>query len=168
MTLINAARVGDRFEVANSGAVHLADAPASGAQVTMGLRPDALHLSDGDGLAAEFEYAEYLGNEAYGYATLGCGTRVSLRMDPRSPAPEPGARVTLRPDPAAVHFFDPPDRPTPAALMFTNTAKQSEGGSHAKIRHQSRPAAGQCRSRGPRRSPRPDILELASGRSRCL
>ncbi len=107
MTLINAARVGDRFEVANSGAVHLAGAPASGAQVTIGLRPDALQLSDGDGLAAEFEYAEYLGNEAYGYATLGCGTRVSLRMDPRSPAPEPGARVTLRPDPAAVHFFDP-------------------------------------------------------------
>ena len=108
MTLVAAVRDGAHFAVADSGTVLLPGAPDSGESVTLGLRPDGLHLAGSDdGLRAEFEYAEYLGNEAYGYARLGDGTRISLRLDPRAPAPNPGDRVMLRADPAAVHFFDP-------------------------------------------------------------
>jgi multiple sugar transport system ATP-binding protein len=108
MTLIAAQRDGARFDVADSGSVTLPDAPATGPRVTMGLRPDALRLSaTQDGLRAEFEYAEYLGSEAYGYARLRDGTRVSLRLDPQDTHPAPGQSVALLPDTRALHLFDP-------------------------------------------------------------
>ncbi|ARO15473.1 ATP-binding protein of mannitol ABC transporter [Ketogulonicigenium robustum] len=107
MTLIDAVRMGDEFAVAGSGAVALAGAPASGAQVKLGVRPDAFGIvTDGPGYRAEFVYSEYLGNDAYVYARLGDGTLVSVRTDPAPRSERPGDVVLLRPDPAAVHFFD--------------------------------------------------------------
>ncbi|ADO43570.1 ABC transporter ATP-binding protein [Ketogulonicigenium vulgare] len=107
MTLIRATRKGDAFAVAGSGAVELPGAPASGTEVTLGVRPDAFEIAQGgQGFGAEFVYSEYLGNDAYVYARLGDGTLVSARTDP-APRPErPGERITLRPIAAAVHFFD--------------------------------------------------------------
>ncbi|WP_273691281.1 ABC transporter ATP-binding protein [Ketogulonicigenium vulgare] len=107
MTLIRATRTGDAFAVAGSGAVELPGAPASGTEVTLGVRPDAFEIAQGgQGFDAEFVYSEYLGNDAYVYARLGDGTLVSARTDP-APRPErPGERITLRPIAAAVHFFD--------------------------------------------------------------
>jgi ABC-type sugar transport system ATPase subunit len=108
MTLIAAQRDGAHFAVSGSGSVTLPDAPPSGARVTMGLRPDALRLSAiQEGLRAEFEYAEYLGAEAYGYARLYDGTRASLRLNPQEIHPAPGATVWLLPDARALHLFDP-------------------------------------------------------------
>jgi multiple sugar transport system ATP-binding protein len=107
MALIAAEREGNRFGVPGSGAIVLPGAPAGHGPVTLGIRPDGLALADGgEGLTAEFEYAEYLGNDAYAYARLGNGTRVSLRADPRGLVHRPGDSVVLRPDPAAVHYFD--------------------------------------------------------------
>ncbi|MBR9763946.1 MAG: ABC transporter ATP-binding protein [Rhodobacteraceae bacterium] len=109
MSLLKAVRDGDRFGVAGSGAVLLPDAPETGKTVTLGIRPDALSLApEGatDGFEAEFEYAEYLGNDAYIYARLGDGTRVSLQGDTKNLTHRPGDAVRLRPDPAEIHYFD--------------------------------------------------------------
>ena len=107
MTLLDAARDGDSFAIAGSGAVRLPGAPPSAARVTLGVRPDAFRVADpGDeGFSAEFVYGEYLGNDAYVYARLGDGTLVSVRADPNAPDHASGAAITLKPNPGALHYF---------------------------------------------------------------
>ncbi|WP_226779930.1 ABC transporter ATP-binding protein [Oceaniglobus trochenteri] len=108
MTLVKATRSGDSFEIAGSGAVTLPGAPDSGAEVTLGLRPDALTVTpDGEGYAADFVYSEYLGNDAYVYARLGDGTLVSARVDPASDKQVTGGKIRVAPRADALHFFDP-------------------------------------------------------------
>ena len=109
MSLLNTTREGARFGIEGSGAVTLAGAPETGRKVTLGIRPHAMHLGAdgaGDGFEATFEYGEYLGNEAYVYARLGDGTRVSLKGDTKDSPHAPGDRVRLVPDPAEIHYFD--------------------------------------------------------------
>jgi ABC-type sugar transport system ATPase subunit len=107
MALVKAERTGDRLSVAGSGEIAVPGRPAGVERLTLGIRPDGLTLADdGDGLRAEFEYAEYLGNEAYVYARLGDGSRVSVRADPRQLHQTPGRTILLRPVPGALHFFD--------------------------------------------------------------
>ena len=119
MSLLAATRDGAEFGVAGSGSIRLPDAPETSRNVMLGVRPDAMHLGpDGgtEGLEAEFEYAEYLGNEAYVYARLGDGTRISLKGDTRDSTHSPGDRVRLLPDPAEIHFFD-----SETGQVFRNT-----------------------------------------------
>lgn len=109
MSLLETTRDGPHFGIEGSGSIALPGAPETGQKVTLGLRPDAMHLGLADapdGFDAEFEYAEYLGNEAYLYARLGDGTRVSLKGDTASCAHQPGDTVRVCPDPAQLHYFD--------------------------------------------------------------
>ena len=109
MSLLEATREGVNFGIPGSGSVALPDAPETGGKVTLGVRPDAMSLApegSDEGFEAEFEYAEYLGNDAYVYARLGDGTRVSLQGDTKLSPHKPGDRVRLRVDPAEIHYFD--------------------------------------------------------------
>lgn len=109
MSRLETTREGARVGIEGSGAVTLAGAPYTGRAVTLGIRPDAMHLGPEnaeDGFEAEFEYAEYLGNEAYIYARLGNGTRISLRGDTKDSTHKPCDRARLRHDPSEIHYFD--------------------------------------------------------------
>ena len=109
MTLLDVVRDGDAFGIDGSGQVRLPAAPASGGRVKLGVRPDAFRVADpgAEGFAAQFVYAEYLGNDAYVYARMGDGTLVSVRAHPDALDHTPGTGVTLVPNPTALHFFDP-------------------------------------------------------------
>jgi multiple sugar transport system ATP-binding protein len=109
MSLLKTTREGVNFGIDGSGAIALSDAPETGGQVTLGARPDAMRLAPegaDDGFEAEFEYAEYLGNDAYIYARLGDGTRVSIQSDAKTSPCRPGDKVRLRLDPSEIHYFD--------------------------------------------------------------
>jgi multiple sugar transport system ATP-binding protein len=78
------------------------------AAVVLGLRPEALELVS-DGLPAEVEIVEEFGADAFAFCVADvCGTRTKLvaRVDARR-APSRGDRVSLRPNPAEAHCFDP-------------------------------------------------------------
>jgi multiple sugar transport system ATP-binding protein len=107
MALVGAERAGGRLSIPGSGAVALTAAPGGAGPVTLGVRPDGFEIAPaGEGYRAAFEYSEYLGNESYVYARLGCGTRIGLRAGPERIDRRPGDAVTLRPVPGALHFFD--------------------------------------------------------------
>ena len=107
MALLAARRTDRGVEVAQSGLVALPCLPGTAADLTIGARPDSLVLAPaGSGLAATFEYAEYLGNDAYAYVRLSDGTLVSVRSDPTRTHPEPGDAIGLTIDPATIHTFD--------------------------------------------------------------
>jgi multiple sugar transport system ATP-binding protein len=78
------------------------------AGVVLGLRPEALELVP-DGLPAEVEIVEEFGADAFAFCVADvCGRRTKLvaRVDARR-APSRGDRVSLRPNPAEAHCFDP-------------------------------------------------------------
>ena len=101
-------------------------AQASGNEVTVGVRPEDLELSeDNQGLPVVVDVVEELGADAYIYGTAQAGHKVDIddpdvraedkmsrgtdeiiaRTDGRHP-PERGATVYLRPSGGHVHFFD--------------------------------------------------------------
>jgi multiple sugar transport system ATP-binding protein len=78
------------------------------AEVVIGLRPEALELAP-DGLQAEVEIVEEFGADAFAFCVAEVGgvrTKLVARVDARR-APSRGERVSLRPNPAEAHCFDP-------------------------------------------------------------
>jgi multiple sugar transport system ATP-binding protein len=78
-------------------------------EVTVGIRPESLEISDGDGVDVVVDLVEDLGSEAYVYTHAGSGSDVELvaRCNPRS-APKLADTVKLRKSPeGAVHLFNP-------------------------------------------------------------
>jgi multiple sugar transport system ATP-binding protein len=78
------------------------------AAVVLGLRPEALELA-ADGLSAEVEIVEEFGADAFAFCVADVGgtrTKLVARVDARR-APSRGERVSLRPNPAEAHCFDP-------------------------------------------------------------
>ena len=82
------------------GADRTANAPRV---ATAGVRPEGVALGD-DGLDAAVEHVEYLGHETLAYAALADDVRIVARLAGMQHL-EPGARVRLRVDPAAVQLF---------------------------------------------------------------
>ena len=83
----------------------LAQAPdhADGRPAIYGVRPEHLALDSG-GAVMEVTVIEPMGSETQLFAHLG-GAEDRRRV-PRAAARAPGERLTLMPDPAAVHLFD--------------------------------------------------------------
>jgi len=82
---------------------------ASSKQVTVGVRPEDLVISDkGDGLPVEVDVVEELGADGYlyGHAEV-AGSRVDIvaRVDGRN-HPNPGDKIVVTPAPAHIHAFD--------------------------------------------------------------
>ncbi|MBX7447957.1 sn-glycerol-3-phosphate ABC transporter ATP-binding protein UgpC [Mycolicibacterium sp. 3033] len=77
-------------------------------EVTFGIRPEQLELSDdGGGVEVVVDLVEDLGSEAYVYTHAGSGVELVARCNPRT-APKLAATVTLRNrSDAAVHLFHP-------------------------------------------------------------
>jgi multiple sugar transport system ATP-binding protein len=78
-----------------------------GREITVGLRPENLHLSrdDEDGaLPARVEAVEPVGNEAF--LNLGCGGRELVVRLPPYDLPKAGEQVRLGYDGARLHYFD--------------------------------------------------------------
>jgi multiple sugar transport system ATP-binding protein len=110
MTLVDVTRDGDRLGIAGGGAVHVGAVPAVVA-MKLGLRPDAVRLSrgeGGDGFPARVIYTEYLGDNAYVYARLADGTLLAGRTTPNDLF-APDEAVTVSIEPGAAHFFSAED-----------------------------------------------------------
>ncbi|MDO5630888.1 MAG: sn-glycerol-3-phosphate ABC transporter ATP-binding protein UgpC [Paracoccus sp. (in: a-proteobacteria)] len=93
---------GGQVQTAAFGAIpapHLPD----GREVDIGLRPNALRLTDGDGFRVEM--AENLGGVSYVHVTAPSGEKLIVETDRRLD-PAGGGQVGLRFDPADAFFFD--------------------------------------------------------------
>ncbi|AMO59721.1 carbohydrate ABC transporter ATP-binding protein, CUT1 family [Mycolicibacterium phlei] len=76
-------------------------------EVTFGIRPEALEISDDGGVAAVVDLVEDLGSEAYVYTHAGPDVQLVARCNPRT-APRLADTVRLRRHPeGAVHLFHP-------------------------------------------------------------
>jgi multiple sugar transport system ATP-binding protein len=94
--------------VALAGAVREAVAGHRGAEVTVGIRPEDLHLEPRPGAAAlpaTVEVCEPLGNETLVHWTWAAGALVS--RVPGQTAPAVGDRATLHCPLEKLHLFDP-------------------------------------------------------------
>jgi multiple sugar transport system ATP-binding protein len=81
--------------------------PCAGRRLTVGLRPEDLHLGEAgpDALPARVEVVEPVGNEAF--LNLDCGGHpLVLRLPPRA-LPSVGETVHLGHAADRLHFFDP-------------------------------------------------------------
>ena len=107
MNLLNAQARDGRVVLDNGKAVPGTVPADMTGGVQVGLRPESLTPTDGDGalLTGEVVVAEPLGAETLLYVDVG-GTEVTA-SGPGRDAPAAGDRISLRADPAAVHFFDP-------------------------------------------------------------
>ncbi|MBB3676902.1 ABC transporter ATP-binding protein [Modestobacter versicolor] len=91
----------------------LTRASAGSGKVTVGFRPEALHLvGEGQGVPVEVNVVEQLGSDAYLYTTLGTGdddvmhtSDVVVRTEPRS-APAAGQKLWLGVREGDLHVFD--------------------------------------------------------------
>ena len=82
----------------------------SAGKVLVGMRPEHLQLvgksgDNAEGFASTVEVTEPIGSETYVYLTGETGLVVA-RL-PEEQTPKIGDTITLRPDPARVHLFDP-------------------------------------------------------------
>ena len=75
-----------------------------GLEIVAGIRPEDLHIAQGDGLAATVELLESVGSEAFIHARSG-NWKLIARASPYN-LPSIGARITLQPAPDRIHFFD--------------------------------------------------------------
>lgn len=83
----------------------LSDAGLS--EVTFGIRPEQLEISESDGVEVVVDLVEDLGSEAYVYTHAGSGVELVARCNPRT-APRLADTVRLRKNPeGAVHLFHP-------------------------------------------------------------
>ncbi|MCD7061368.1 ABC transporter ATP-binding protein [Pelagibacterium xiamenense] len=108
MTLLEARTANGKLSIPNGGSVTGSAPDGAGETVTVGMRPDALDIAEGDapeGFGADVVYTEYLGNDAYVYARLADGTLVSVRAAPKTYYPA-NARITVMPRAEALHYFD--------------------------------------------------------------
>ncbi len=99
-------KVGDStLELDRDRLTKLSDAGLS--EVMFGIRPEALELSDSDGVEVVVDLVEDLGSEAYVYTHAGSGVELVARCNPRT-APKLADTVRLRRHPeGAVHLFHP-------------------------------------------------------------
>ncbi len=86
----------------------------SGPKILVGMRPEHLSIApdaapEGGTLSAVVEIVEPLGDEAVIHLTFD-GHRIVVKTTGGEEPPRVGDRVRLRPDPAAMHFFDPQSR----------------------------------------------------------
>ena len=85
--------------------------------VTIGVRPEGMVVADDGGLGATVDVVEELGSESFLYCHVdGRDVPVVARTEGLSTL-QNGDKITLRPQPAAVHLFDTATRPPPARLM---------------------------------------------------
>lgn len=89
-----------RLDVSMAGGARLAvgaraNGLSPGATVTVGLRPEALHLAHEGPLAGEVKVVEHLGDETLVHVDVG-GTLITVKSTADEPA-RPGARVHLAP-----------------------------------------------------------------------
>ena len=91
-----------------TGGGELRVAPAVDGACVVGVRPEDLRIvAPGDGLAAQVDLVEHLGDLVIAYATLaGSGEPLAIKQLPGHPAPAMGASIGLQPDPARLHVFD--------------------------------------------------------------
>jgi multiple sugar transport system ATP-binding protein len=76
-------------------------------EVTIGIRPEALEISDSGGVDVVVDLVEDLGSEAFVYTHAGSGVELVARCNPRT-APKLADSVKLRKSPdGAVHLFHP-------------------------------------------------------------
>ena len=82
----------------------------AGPDVVLGLRPEALSLSGGEGgsIGASVVIVELLGAETHVICTTETGTRIIVRQGAAAPKPKIGdaVRIAVSPDPRAYHLFD--------------------------------------------------------------
>ena len=100
-------READRLVVETMGArIALATGPdlEDGRPVTLGVRPEHLALAE-TGLSGAIAVVEPTGSETHAIVRL-AGREVTAVFRERHPL-APGAPITLAPDPARVHLFDP-------------------------------------------------------------
>jgi multiple sugar transport system ATP-binding protein len=101
-------RVGDNtLELERDQLTKIGDAGLS--EVTIGIRPEALEISDAGGVDVVVDLVEDLGSEAYVYTHAGSGSGIELvaRCNPRT-APRLADSVKLRKSAdGAVHLFHP-------------------------------------------------------------
>jgi multiple sugar transport system ATP-binding protein len=79
--------------------------PAPGQPVVLGFRPEHVGLGQ-TGVAAIVRAVEWLGNEQHIIVET-AGAAVTVALSPHHAEPVVGSHVHLRPDPTAVHLFDP-------------------------------------------------------------
>lgn len=83
----------------------LADAGLT--EVTVGIRPEQLDITESEGFEVVVDLVEDLGSEAYVYAHAGSGAQIVARTHPRK-APKLAQTVRLRKNPdGVVHLFHP-------------------------------------------------------------
>jgi multiple sugar transport system ATP-binding protein len=96
----------------SSGSVPLPPAlravAAGASEVVLGLRPESLRLDPLGPLRADVTIVELLGAETHVICATPDGSRLIVRQAPQAAKPAPGdqVRITIDPDPAALHLFD--------------------------------------------------------------
>jgi multiple sugar transport system ATP-binding protein len=99
-------------EADSRGALSVAFAGASvrgsGPEVVLGLRPEALHLSEDGAIGATVVIVELLGAETHVICHTETGARVIVRQSASAAKPKIGeaVRIAVDPDPASYHLFD--------------------------------------------------------------
>ncbi|HEX8612249.1 MAG TPA: sn-glycerol-3-phosphate ABC transporter ATP-binding protein UgpC [Telluria sp.] len=87
-----------------------ASGAASGAKVTLGVRPEHVTIArpgeGADGVPATVGLVEYLGDVRLVYAQVEGEHEVVLKCDPGTEPPAPGAAITLAFAPMRTHLFD--------------------------------------------------------------
>ncbi len=80
----------------------------TGPDVVLGLRPEALHLSDDGAIGATVIIVELLGAETHVICQTELGARIIVRQGAAAAKPKIGeaVRIAVDPDPASYHLFD--------------------------------------------------------------
>jgi multiple sugar transport system ATP-binding protein len=102
----NGVKIGDSvLELERDDIAKVSEAGLS--EVTFGIRPEQLEISDNGGVEVVVDLVEDLGSEAYVYTHAGSGVELVARCNPRT-APKLADTVKLRKNPeGAVHLFNP-------------------------------------------------------------
>ncbi len=80
----------------------------AGPEVVLGLRPEALHLSEDGAIGASVVIVELLGAETHVICHAETGVTIVVRQSASAAKPKIGeaVRIAVDPDPAAYHLFD--------------------------------------------------------------
>jgi sn-glycerol 3-phosphate transport system ATP-binding protein len=104
MNLLPGQADGNRFTTGGRSLALPAPAPRNGA-LTLGVRPEHVHLGIDAGWPLSVELLEMLGAERLVYGRLG-EVAFTLRIDGTLPPPTPGSTVNLQVQPQQLHWFD--------------------------------------------------------------
>jgi multiple sugar transport system ATP-binding protein len=93
--------------------------PVNGAEVTLGVRPEDLLVSDGPGsFPGEVQIAEQMGGETYVYAALADGTTLTVEIKGQA-AVRAGDRLSLAVAPGRAHLFGADEQVIPTRREAT-------------------------------------------------